>query len=152
VPVAATDARRRLLTAVGAATDQLALALAALTEAYEQLDEAGGEKLERQLFRPVQSAYGRARRTHAEFARRAGLPGRAFATPAAAAPGAGVRGLIERAMEAVESADATLVELQDSLAPVEYGDRELRDGLSEVRQLLDTSRQHARELLRTFGR
>jgi hypothetical protein len=152
VPVAASDGRRRLLVSVGAATDQLALALAALTEAYEQMDDAGAERLERDLFKPVQGAYGRARRTHSEFARRSGLPGRTFATPAAALPGAGVRGLIERAMEAVESADATLIELQDSLAPVEFGDRELRDGLSEVRQALDASRQRSREVLRTFGR
>ena len=49
---------------MAAATDQLALALASLGEAYEELDEQTADALEEQLFRPTQSAYGRLRRTH----------------------------------------------------------------------------------------
>ena len=50
------------------AIDDLARALAALGVAYEQLDEHHADELEEMLFGPVQSAYGRARRTHTEFA------------------------------------------------------------------------------------
>jgi hypothetical protein len=152
VPVAAQEGREQLLAAVAAAADQIAIALSSLTEAYEHLDEASAERMEERLFRPVQAAYGRARRTHTAFAERYGLPTREFSMPAAGAPVRGVKGLIERAVEAVESADATLVSLQDSLAPVEFGDRDLREGLAQVRTLLESSRGQARELLRTFGR
>ena len=64
------DARQQLLDALGEATDHLGRALAALGGAYEQLDDAQGERLEEQLFLPVQRAYGRARRTYLEFASR----------------------------------------------------------------------------------
>jgi hypothetical protein len=152
VPVAASEGRQQLLDAVAAAADQLALALSALTEAYEHLDEASAERMEEGLFRPIQAAYGRARRTYGAFAERHGLPAREFSMPAAGPPSLGAKGLIERAIEEVESADTTLISLQDSLAPVEFGDRDLREGLAEVRTMLESSRGQARELLRTFGR
>ncbi len=38
-----------------------------LGSAYEQLDDQQADRLEEQLFRPVQRAYGRAKRTHAQF-------------------------------------------------------------------------------------
>ena len=38
--------------------------------AYEELDESRGDQLEALLFRPVQGAYGRLRRTHSDFATR----------------------------------------------------------------------------------
>jgi hypothetical protein len=141
-----------VLSAVAAAAEQLGLAVGSLTAAYEELDEATGERLERELFRPVQSAYGRAKRTHGEFAARHELPQRSFAAPTTGAPARGVKGLIERAVQEVEMADAELATLQDSMLPVEVGDAELRAGLGEVRTLLDHTRAHARELLRTFGR
>jgi hypothetical protein len=58
----AGEARVQLLDDVADATDQLALALASLGEAYEELDEQTADVLEEQLFRPTQSAYGRLRR------------------------------------------------------------------------------------------
>src|ERR1700741_2718847 len=75
----AAEARRQLLDDVAEAADQLALSVAALTEAYEELDEQTADRLEAELFRPGQAAYGRLQRTHAEFAERHGLPPRAFA-------------------------------------------------------------------------
>src|SRR5438093_4307577 len=72
------EGRAQVLDALAAAADDLGLALACLGEAYEQLDEHSADRLEELLFRPVQMAYGRAKRTHAEFAARHGLPGRAF--------------------------------------------------------------------------
>jgi hypothetical protein len=152
VPYTTVEGREQVLNAVAVAAEQLGLAVGSLTAAYEELDEAMGDRLERELFRPVQSAYGRAKRTHSEFATRHELSQRSFAAPTTGAPARGVKGLIERAVQEVETADATLAELQDSMLPVEVGDAELRAGLGEVRTLLDHTRAHARELLRTFGR
>lgn len=146
------EARQELLDTVAAATDALGVALTALGEAYEQLDEYNAERLEERLFRPVQLAYGRAKRTHAEFAARHGLPGRTF-TPAS--PGllsSGVKGFLESAVDAAGKADATLADLQDSMRPVEVGDAELRAGLSEVRRLIGDLPGRARELTRGLGR
>jgi hypothetical protein len=149
---AASEARQELLDTVAEATDELGAAIASLGAAYEQLDEQSADRLEAQLFRPVQSAYGRARRTHAAFAARHGLPARTFQAAAAGAPSHGVRGFLDMALEAVEQADQTLAELQDSMRPVEVGDAELRAGLAEVRELIGPLPDRARELLRRWGR
>jgi hypothetical protein len=146
------EAREQLLATVAEATEELGLALAALGAAYEQLDERSADRLEQQLFRPVQVAYGRARRTHAGFAERHGLPARTFEPASAGAPSQGVKGFLDRALEAVGDADAALAELQDSMMPVEVGDAELRAGLAEVRELVGDLSVRAREFLRTFGR
>lgn len=147
-----TDARQGLLDTVASAIERLGFALAALGEAYEQLDEPTGDRLERDLFGPVQLAYGRAQRTYGSFAARYELGTRTFPPAPAAAPSTGAHGLIDNAAQAVSDADAILVELQDSLAPVEVGDAELRDGLREVRELLGPLSDRARELVRTLGR
>jgi hypothetical protein len=152
MPYTTADARQGLLDTVASAIEQLGLALAALGEAYEQLDEATGERLERDLFGPVQLAYGRAQRTSTAFAQRHQLDAPTFAPAPAATPSTGARGLIDVAAAAVSSADGTLAELQDSLAPVEVGDPELREGLRLVRELLAPLAGSARELVRTLGR
>jgi hypothetical protein len=149
---ATADARQGLLDTVASAIEQLGVALAALGDAYEQLDEQSGDRLEQQLFRPVQVAYGRAQRTHAAFAERHSLSVRSFDPAPQGAPSAGVRGFIDRATEAVAEADATLSELQDSLAPIEVGDAELRDGLREVRELIGPLAGRSHEFVRTLGR
>lgn len=148
----AGDARRSLLDDIAAATDQLALALASLGEAYEELDEPTADRLEAELFRPVQSAYGRLRRTHAEFAERYSLPGRTFQASSGGLHSADPRVYVDRAVEAIEGADQALAELQDSMMPVEVGDRELREGLSEVRETLAELPGRARRLMATRGR
>jgi hypothetical protein len=146
------EARQELLDALAAAADELGDALASLSTAYELLDDSHADAMEEQLFRSVQRAYGRAKRTHAEFARRHGLPERTFAAAAPGAPSTGVKRLIEDAVEAVSRAEAELVALQDSLMPIEYGDPELRAGLAEVRSLIDGLPGRARGFIRTFGR
>jgi len=146
------EGRGELLDRLGAATDQLGFALASLGDAYEQLDERAAEQLEGALFRPIQAAYARARRTHAAFAERHGLPGRTFEQAVRGAPAHGARGFIDAAVEAVARADSELAELQDSMLPVEVGDPELRAGLEQVRTLLADVRANARELVRTLGR
>ena len=67
---------RQLLDDLAAAIDQLAFALACVGEAYDELDERAADVLEEEIFKPLQAAYGRAKRTHSEFARRYGLPQR----------------------------------------------------------------------------
>jgi hypothetical protein len=147
-----TPARLQLLDGLAEAADQLGRALASLGAAYEQLDEQQGDRLEAELFHPVQRAYGRAKRTHAEFAGRHGLATREFTMPAPGVPSTGVKGFIEDALEAVERAERELVALQESALAIEVSDVALRAGLTEVRQLIGSLPQHARAFVRTFGR
>jgi hypothetical protein len=146
------EARQDLLDALAAATDDIGIALGALGDAYEQLDDTTAEQLEDRLFGPVQAAYGRAKRTHTEFADRHGLPRYAFASPRTGAPSRGVKGFLDQAVDAVARADRALGELQDSMLPVEVGDAELRAGMSEVRRHLDHFSGHARQFVSRLGR
>jgi hypothetical protein len=146
------EGRRRLLCDVVEATTDLARSLACLSEAYEVLDDDTADRLEEQMFRPVQAAYGRARRTHAEFANRYNLSDGAVAE---VSPGAAVhdpRTYIERAVEAVEAADQRIADLQDSMLPVDVGDTEVRAGLSETRALIADVPARGRQIIRTLGR
>jgi len=146
------EARQELLDTIADAIDELGVALAALGEAYEQLDERTADTLEEQLFRPVQMAYGKGQRTYAGFAQRFRLDTRAFEPAIRGVPSTGVKGFVADAVDAVSQADADLAELQDSMRPVEVGDAELRAGLADVRELLADVRARADGLLRTFGR
>jgi len=109
------DARQQLLDTLAEAIEEIASGLASLGEVYEHLDEQKADKLEQELFRPVQKAYGSAKRTHAEFARRHGLPERPFEPAAPGAPSLGVKGFLSSAVEAVGKADGALATLQDSI-------------------------------------
>ena len=146
------EARDQLLDGLGDAVDRLGLALACLTEAYEQVDDDTADRLEEQLFRPVQTAYGRARRTYLGFASRHDLPLRDFEPQAPGVHSQGAKAFIERAVAAAGQAEQGIAVLQDSMLPVEAGDAELRTGLTEVRELIDGLSGRARELLRTLGR
>ena len=75
------EARQQLLDDLAIAIEELATALAVLGAAYELLDENTADRMEEELFRGVQTAYGRAQRTHASFAARYSLPGRSFTQP-----------------------------------------------------------------------
>ena len=149
---ASADVRQELLGAVAETIDEIGKAVAALGGAYELLDETSGDKLEAELFRPIQLAYGRAQRTYTGFAQRFDLETRPFVPATAGAPSHGVQGFIELAVEAVDEADGNLVTLQDSMMPVEVGDEELRAGLAEVRLLLGDLRGRAAVFARSFGR
>jgi hypothetical protein len=147
------EAREELLQTIGDAIDELGRALGALGDAYEQLDERTADALEKDLFRPAQAAYGRAKRTYSSFAERHGIPvSRAFEPVSPGAASRGVRAFVDIAVEAVEDADNILAELQDSMRPVEVGDAELRAGLADVRELLGELPARGREFMRTFGR
>jgi hypothetical protein len=152
VPYTTADARKQLLDTIAEAADALGEALASLSEAYEQLDEHSGDTVEAQLFRPVQMAYGRARRAHASFAERHGLPGRTFEPAVAGAPSHGVKGFLDSATTSIDEADRVLATLQDSMLPVEVGDMQLRSDLEQVRSLLHGLDARAGQIVRTFGR
>lgn len=147
-----SDARQQLLDTLGEATDELGYALACLAEAYDGLDEQNGDRLEERVFRPVQLAYGLAKRTHAEFAARHALPGRAFEQPAAGGSNRRAAGFVDNAVAAVGEADLVLSTLQDSMLPIEAGDEGLRAGLTGIRDRVRGVPEQARELLRTLGR
>ena len=100
----------------------------------------------------MQLAYGRARRTHAGFAERHGLPGRTFEPGGPGHASQGVKGYLDAAVEAVREADLSLSALQDSMRPVEVGDPELRAGLADVRELIGTLPGRAKRFVSTFGR
>ena len=146
------EARQGLLDAFAESVDQIALALACLGEAYEQLDESSADRLEAELFRPAQAAYGRAKRTYSGFAERHDLSGRDFQPRSPGVASQSTKELIERAVAAAGQGGQSIASLQDSMLPIEVGDAELRDGLAEVRTLLDEIQPRARELVRRLGR
>ena len=146
------EARRQLLDTLAEAIDELGTALARLGDAYEGLDEHSADQMEDELFKPVQAATARAKRTHAEFAARYGLPGRTFQPAMPGLPSTGVRGFLEQAADAVDEAEAILVELQDSGVAVEVGDPELRAGLAEIRTLAADVSERADRFISRFGR
>src|SRR5256885_12647989 len=116
------EARQQLLDSLAQAIDEIGFALAALGAACEQVDEPTADRLEEELFGPVQVAYGRAKRTYTEFAGRHDLPARTFEAPSAGLPSTGAQGFIAGATDAASRADGGLAALQDSLLPVEAGD------------------------------
>jgi hypothetical protein len=144
------DGQQQLLDTLAEAIDEIGGAMAALGAAYEELDENTGDDLEAQLFRPVQQAYGRAQRAHAEFAARARLAGRTFTQPEPGSAKLGPRAFFDDAIEAISAADDTIITLQDSLLPVEVGDREVRADLAAVREVLDDLPARAEELLAKY--
>jgi hypothetical protein len=152
MPYSTDEARRQLLDDIAAATEEIGVALAALTEAYEHLDERMADRMEEELFRPVQVAYGRARRAHTGFAERHGLPTRTFEPSAHGRPTASSRELLDTAVEAIGESDHLLTEVQDSMMPVEVGDAELRAGLADVREIVAPLTGRAREITRVLGR
>ena len=146
------EARRQILDDLAAALDQLGLAVACLSEAFEQLAVDTADVLESDLYRPVQRAYGRGKRTHAQFAQRMGLSGDTFEPPSAGPTSQGARQLVQKMAAAVTDADRRIAELQDSMMPIDFGDAELRAGLSDVRELLEPVPGKAGQFLRTLGR
>jgi hypothetical protein len=146
------EARAGMLDEIGQAADQLGLAIACLDQAYELLDESSADRLEADLFRPVQLAYGRLQRTHKEFAGRTGGPTRTFEAQRAGAPSQRAKALVERAVSSAATAGQLIADLQDSMLPIEVGDPALRAELADVRTRLDVLPARARELLRTLGR
>src|SRR3954451_22170794 len=104
------EARRQMLDDLAHAIDEIGVALAALGAAYELLDEQSGDRLEEELFRPVQVTYGRARRTHASFADPHTRPPPPSEPARGARASAGAASLLESAVEAIHETDHLLAE------------------------------------------
>lgn len=145
-------ARTQILDDLGGATLQIGFAVSCLGAAYELLDEATGDRLEAELFRPVQRAYGRAKRTSTGFAERYGLNAPVIEPPSPGVPSQGVKSFVDRAVLAGAEASRRIAELQDSMLPIEAGDPELRASLAEIRELVDQLATPARAFLATLGR
>ena len=152
MPITQRESRDRILSDLADAVDQLALASACLSAAYELVAVDPADRLEKELFSPVQKAFGRCKRTLSGFAERTGLEARQPEATQAGRPSQGIRSFVDRAVAAAGEADRILSELQDSMLPIEAGDAELRAGLVAVRQLLSGLPSKAREFLRTLGR
>jgi hypothetical protein len=146
------DDREQIVGALTVAAERIGMATASLGLAYEQLDETTGDRLEQELFRPVQRALARVKRTNSEFAERFGLSAPAPAEGSPGAPSQGAKQLIENAVAALADAARELAELQDTMLPIEVGDPELRSNLAEVRELVEAAPVRARAFLRTLGR
>lgn len=138
----------RIREEVAGATAEIGTALSAVGEAHELLDEHLAQRLESELFRPLQRAYAIAQRTCSEL----GTDDVATGIPPRGAPAHGAKGFVEDGVQAAERADALLAGLQDSMLPVEVGDATLRSHLSTIRELLSGVRPAARELVRVLGR
>jgi hypothetical protein len=148
---AASEARRELLEEVAGAIDELGHAIAAVGVAYDAGDERTADRIEEELFRPLQGAYAAATRTYTGFAARHELEARRFDAAPMPAPH-GVRELVEKAADDAAHAEQILADLQDSLAPVEVGDPDLRAGLADVRRRLGELPARVDGMLRVLGR
>ncbi len=146
------EGRRQLLDDVKGAAEELALALACLSEAYEALDDDTADRMEAEMFRPVQAAYGRVRRARTEFAERYRISDGDLGGAPDSVGVQSVQRYIERAVEAAEAADQRIGDLQDSMLPVDVGDAEIRAGLAETRTLIADVPGTGRRILRTLGR
>lgn len=147
-----SEARDEITTEVNAVVGRLSLAIACLTEAYEQLPDDAADELEAVLFRPMQKAYGQARATLNGFASRFGLTVPALEPPTPGLKSQGAQEFIEKAAALASATAGQVAELQDSMLPIDAGDPELRRGLAAVREILDGVPAAARGFLSTLGR
>ena len=150
--VTTREAREQTLTELAAAVERIALASACVGEAYEQLSVMAADRLESELYRPIQRALGRGKRTLAGFAERSGLEAPPVEPGSAGPASQGVKAFVEGAVNAAAEADRLIAEIQDDAIALESGDAELRLGLSETREHLTPVPGAARQFLRTLGR
>jgi len=146
------EARDRIIGDLEAAEEELGVALASLGEAFELLPSGSADRLEDELFRPVQKAYAQTKRTRIGFAQRVSQDTDEPETRPLGPPSQGAKGFIEQASAAATQADLILSELQDSMMPVEGGDAELRASLSGIRELLGPVSSRGRSFLSNLGR
>jgi hypothetical protein len=146
------EGRQKLLDDLVAAAEEIALALSYVGHAYDLLDEPTGDKLEAELFGPLQLAYAGAQKTHSGFAQRFAMKEHKFTAGEAGLPSDGAYVLVANAADAAAQADDLLAEIQDSMLPVEVGDQQLRAELAAIRSRLAPLPSRAETFLRTLGR
>ena len=152
VAITSSEARQQILDELAEAIEQIGFAAGRLGEAYEALSVGAADRLEAELYMPVQKAFGRGKRAYTQYAERSGLSAQSFSPPALGVPHDGARGWIAQAVEAAASADHQISDLQDSELAIEFGDPELRAGLSETRELLGRLPGAATNFMRSLGR
>jgi hypothetical protein len=116
------EGRQQLLGALAEAIDEIGLALASLSAAYQRLSIATADTLEEELFGPAQRAYGRAKRTHVQFAERHGLAARVFEPQPAGIPRQASRASSTMRLPRSARPVAPWRTLQDSPMLLEVGD------------------------------
>lgn len=146
------EARQEINEELAAAIAQLEAAVGGLGEAFELLAVGAAERLEDEVYRPAQRAFGRAKRTQVQFAQRFGMAAAQAESPSLGPASQGARAIIQGAVAAAIEADRILSELQDSMKPVEFGDAELRTGIAEAREHLAALPRAAATFLRGLGR
>lgn len=147
------QARRALLDELLGAAGDIAIAIAYASAAYDRLDDTSGDRLEEQVFAPLQKALGALRRAIDEFAARHGDPAaRAGSPPPEPHASQGVAALLESCAAAARAADGHLSTLQDSLVLIDLGDADLRAGVSDARRRLGGVPAAQRTFVRTLGR
>ena len=147
-----SEARDRIIGDLEAAEEELGIGVAALGEAFEALATGSQDRLEDELFRPLQRALARTKRTRTAFAVRVGHLTDDPEQKSPGPPSQGAKAFVERAAAAASQAELILTELQDSMMPVEAGDPELRAALAEIRELAAPVPGAARSFLATLGR
>lgn len=152
MPISTREARERIVSDLGGAAEQLALGVACLGEAYEQLSVMAADRMEAELYGPMQRAYGRTKRTRTQFAERVGIEVEDPSEPQPGRTSQGAKAFVERAAGAATQADGQIADLQDTGYAIDAGDAELRAGLVEIRDLLGPVPGAARTFLRTLGR
>ncbi len=150
--ITSDEARQQILDDLAAAVERIALAVASLTEAFDLLSVTSADRLDAELFRPTQRAFGRGKRAYTQFADRSGLEAHEITSPSPGPPSQGAKVLIEQAVAAAADAERQVSDLQDSSVSIEFSDGELRTGLREVRASLAELAPAAREFLRGLGR
>ncbi len=150
--ITSSEARQQILDELAEAIERIGFAAGRLGEAYEELSTGAADRMEAELYMPVQKAFGRGKRAYTQYAERSGLGVRTFGPGQLGVPSHGARGWIEEAVEAAASADHQISDLQDSELAIEFGDPELRAGLSETRELLSRVPGASATFLRSFGR
>ena len=150
--ISSGEARQQILDELAEPIERIGFAAGRLGEAYEALSVGAADRLEAELYMPVQKAFGRGKRAYTQYAERHGLSPRSFAPGQLGVPHDGARGWIAEAVEAAAAADHMISGLQDSELAIEFGDPELRAGLSETRELLGRLPAASTTFMRSLGR
>ena len=146
------EAHEQIVNELGWAVGQIALASECLSDAYEELDVTTADRLEEELYRPLQRAFGRAKRTLVDFAAQTGLEPSEGEPDSAGPPRLTVKQKIERALALAADGGQRIAELQDSDMAIASANAELRAGLAETRRLLAELCSRGPSFLRSFGR